>query len=812
MKKYFYTLIMFSFILNFFNLNAKDDENLLGEVAINNSYYISIPPIPGKLSETEVNLFFNSSERCKLTIWLDDNIVIVDTIVANQTKKISLPAENFIFFENENYLSQKSEIYKNKAIHIFTCYHDEQVIYVQVKNKSFSGMFEAIYTVKSGNKYLVSSMNDNSDNVSTFAPSFTAITGVYDNTKVTFELKGNKETSVKIADSIIYPGEKVRYTLFEGDVLYIPSNGSNADLTGSIITSNKPVIVASGNYCAKINSSDCDYIIENEKPENLWGSAYYVPPIADRNESYLLRIFANKLDVNIYKNGEKIGVIDTGFIELKIDDEIIEPIVISTDSDSKINVVQYGSGKAKDRIDGKPFQMNIASAEQFGSEASFNTPDVNSQTIFDSNFVNIIYIEHKNHNSDSLEIGEIINGELFWSKINQYDLNSIEHPFKKIDGSDSTFISKTIKLRNSGTYRIRSVNKKEIIAVYVYGFGKDGSYAYASSNEFYGNDIPDTLAPVIEFHKHCDGSVSNGLVTDEPRNDDYNRANLGLVGIDLTDTYNYEFEYNDFVIGEDKKTTWSLSTFDPLQPAKAHLFFMDRVGNRLDTIIEYHPMLVYIRADDNTNEKDFGKFEIKTTPDEMTYEFEIANISKSILPDNHQVYLIQDSKLKDYWKKDDIFKDTHFEIIGIGNENLAPLEALEKIKFQVKFTAKEIGVFEDNLGLVIKNHLKDTCVYQYFVKLTAKVEFPISVENQIENNTLILYPNPVSEKINIHSNESLLGATIKITDILGNVTYAEKINIDKLNCEIDIKEYAKGTYYIQIIYNNGKIINKVFIK
>ena len=76
----------------------------------------------------------------------------------------------------------------------------------------------------------------------------------------------------------------------------------------------------------------------------------------------------------------------------------------------------------------------------------------------------------------------------------------------------------------------------------------------------------------------------------------------------------------------------------------------------------------------------------------------------------------------------------------------------------------------------------------------------IPVRASLEN-TLIIYPNPISDKININKN-----VDIRVLNYIGNII------ISKQNTNVlDMSKISSGMYMLQITYNN-KTINKQIIK
>jgi hypothetical protein len=80
--------------------------------------------------------------------------------------------------------------------------------------------------------------------------------------------------------------------------------------------------------------------------------------------------------------------------------------------------------------------------------------------------------------------------------------------------------------------------------------------------------------------------------------------------------------------------------------------------------------------------------------------------------------------------------------------------------------------------------------------------------NQISDKNLSIYPNPVSNKINIQSGTDLQNATIKIVNALG-----EEVLVPFLNnySELDVSNLKNGIYFLNICSNN-QYYTKKFIK
>ena len=76
-----------------------------------------------------------------------------------------------------------------------------------------------------------------------------------------------------------------------------------------------------------------------------------------------------------------------------------------------------------------------------------------------------------------------------------------------------------------------------------------------------------------------------------------------------------------------------------------------------------------------------------------------------------------------------------------------------------------------------------------------------------ENSHLVVYPNPVSDRLFISNNE-MTSMTVKIYDLSGSeIFYEQKQNTDSM--QIDLSGLTKGIYYLDISTVEGRYIQKV---
>jgi hypothetical protein len=85
-----------------------------------------------------------------------------------------------------------------------------------------------------------------------------------------------------------------------------------------------------------------------------------------------------------------------------------------------------------------------------------------------------------------------------------------------------------------------------------------------------------------------------------------------------------------------------------------------------------------------------------------------------------------------------------------------------------------------------------------------------AVESYINENQVIIYPNPATEQINISTKTSQgvenLVRSVQIVDLLGRVM------LESNKTTLNIKNLASGSYVVKIMTETGEVLSKQFIK
>ncbi|MBI5323730.1 MAG: T9SS type A sorting domain-containing protein [Ignavibacteriae bacterium] len=575
--------------------------------------------------------------------------------------------------------SPEEQVYNGAGIHVTA--KDPIVVYGLARGFGSSDAYMAFPTAVWGREYIIASWIDVSTNTDLFLPGYISVIAAYDNTKVNFTLGGN--TGTKTSGGMV-PGDVEQFTLYKGDVLVIPSAGRYSDMSGSRVTSNKPVGVVSGHRCATVPESVhpwCDYLAEMEMPTELWGTEFHICPIYRRKKNPIIKIIPKEGGTKIYKNGVEItsikyagGIENDGWLRMRTDDG--SPKIVFFSSSKPVCITLFNQSRTEDTINIDPFSIIQIPLEQYQKEIFFTTPSTKNSLEFPTNLLSIIY-ESTDDGSvpDDLEIGKEVNGEFEWTKIRIISPMS-GSPFG-VASNGKKYFFKSYSLPSIGAYKIRANTP---IMVYLYGYSNEASYGYPASTALVNLEKnSDTLGPVLTYNVECNGSVVDATVEDMPANN--NRSNLSVVCFHNHFSYNYDFKYIDFVPGERNKTNWSLDVIDASKDARAVITFGDRAGHDTTIVIDY-----FIRKPAFSQKSlDLGLIRVGNTE---ICGIWLHNQSDSMTLNLNNVFLK--------------CNDKGFELLNDNEEALSfPLiiPPLDSFKIKVKFSGTHQGVFSDSIGI-----------------------------------------------------------------------------------------------------------------
>lgn len=175
-------------------------------------------------------------------------------------------------------------------------------------------------------------------------------------------------------------GVPYNINLNQGETYELLAN--SASLTGTLVTSNKPVGVFGASICANIPSgaSFCDHICEMLPPTDAWGQTFVTVPLKTRTNGDTWRFLASQNNTIVTVNGVASAPIDKG--------EFIEQILTTQSiisSNNPILVAQFANGSSFSGNPGDPFMMLIPPYEQFLAGYTVTTV-----TGYVAHFINVV--------------------------------------------------------------------------------------------------------------------------------------------------------------------------------------------------------------------------------------------------------------------------------------------------------------------------------------------------------------------------------------------------------------------------------------
>ncbi|HET6513090.1 MAG TPA: IgGFc-binding protein [Candidatus Kapabacteria bacterium] len=345
--------------------------------------------------------------------------------------------------------SDNAMILRKRAVHVSS---DVDIAISARNSKRFSEDAFLILPVQSlGNEYRIVSYPASAGQGAEMPGQF-ALAAVEDDTRV--EITTRCKTFDGKPQDVAYSVE-----LDRGDAYLVLSGISNVeDLTGSLVTSSRPIAVFSGHERAAVpldaklfdgSAASRDHLYEQLPPVNTCGDTFFVVPFKATDRPDLVRAIATADNTKLFSNGEIVASLNAGeffeWTELKTASMIT--------SDKPILVAQYmgtSLGRLNDPnfpANGDPSLMLVPPTEQHLKEYQFHSYAYE----IDSAWLTVV-LPAIGYSS---------------TRIDGVGLDLVD----AIPGTDYVYSSRRIK---SGKHLVTS---SESIAVYVYGASGVSSFA-----------------------------------------------------------------------------------------------------------------------------------------------------------------------------------------------------------------------------------------------------------------------------------------------------------------------------------------------
>jgi len=180
------------------------------------------------------------------------------------------------------------------------------------------------------------------------------------------------DTTISIVPDAATEVSPFTVTLSQGQV-FEWEESSTETLTGTVVTSDKPVSVFAGNRCSDVpvDYSACNHVIEQMLPTNTWGRTFVTYPLRGRTAD-TFRVVADVDGTQVTVNkagGAETHTLNAGeYWEF----ESGEPMEIA--SNQPIEVAQYSNSESYDNTNSDPFMVLVPPFEQGFTDSVFSTP------------------------------------------------------------------------------------------------------------------------------------------------------------------------------------------------------------------------------------------------------------------------------------------------------------------------------------------------------------------------------------------------------------------------------------------------------
>lgn len=344
--------------------------------------------------------------------------------------------------------------------------------------------------------------------------------------------------------------ERYTITLDRGQVYQVRANyyaSGSGDLTGTLISANKPIVVFSGHTCAYVppGTIACNHLVEQLPPISAWGKQYYIGRLRERTR-YTFRVLAAEDRTRVFKNQTLIAVLNAG--EYYEEPNATEHLQIT--ADKPILVAQYSQGYGNGDEVGDPMMILISPTQQFMRRYRIATPVQGSW----HHYINIIARE---------EVIPTI-------RLNGRPLP--QNSFERI-GISSYFVAQVLL-----DYGSHTIVGAEPFGLYSYGFGYryDAYDAYGTMGGqmfFVLDTLRDRLPPQSTFQWERGGSALRIIVRDDRPTD------RGLDSIVTLSAQNLR-AYLPRIDRGQPQADFTIHPLDPEHDGQITLAFIDVAGNR----------------------------------------------------------------------------------------------------------------------------------------------------------------------------------------------------------------------------------------
>ena len=333
------------------------------------------------------------------------------------------------------------------------------------------GANEAVYTTDA---FLVLPSHNNSDSIEyqyiaamyhSIYTSIIAIVATEDNTLLSVRPSQNTYIGTTYTTS----GSRTNITLNKAETLLIKIT---ADLTGSMITSNKPISLFCGSQYAYIPSNVpyCDVLVEQLPPVENWGNQFATAPLKERTSYDLFRVISGEDDNTVHiscvrSDQPHLDGLTTSF---SLNRASYHDVTISStqycwiEGSKKTLLLQFSVGQTADDVSSDPFMTMVPPVDQYSNAYTLQAIPSTLQPY--THYMNI-FIPEVFYQPDDIYL-------------NQLSLSSYNFQFVAIKRLGVTAVYAAQIDVAEGVQDLHHTNPLGRLGVLAYGFGSYNSYGY----------------------------------------------------------------------------------------------------------------------------------------------------------------------------------------------------------------------------------------------------------------------------------------------------------------------------------------------
>ena len=292
------------------------------------------------LGTPTLTVFITSDVNTSGTVTPQGGAPIPFVVVANVVTPVVIPG---------SYANHSSDVIDSKGIHVVAL--NEVTVYGLNYIAFTTDAYLGLPTDILGTDYVVMTYrNSNVVNGVEFG-----VVATQDNTTIT--ITPSVTTGPRVA------GVPYNIVMNQGQTYELQNTGAAPnDLTGTTITSDKPIGVMGAHQCANIPAGAvfCDHICEMLPPTTTWGKNFVTVPLRSRINGDTWRIMASQNTTTVTINGVPQAPINAGnYIETILTGQSV------ITSDKPVLVAQYSNGSSFSGNPGDPFMMICPPFEQY---------------------------------------------------------------------------------------------------------------------------------------------------------------------------------------------------------------------------------------------------------------------------------------------------------------------------------------------------------------------------------------------------------------------------------------------------------------